>query len=63
MFKCMMIYRRSGDIIELQEGTISDTAEDACSPGKMNENYLPFTILLSKLGSHSPPRSLPTFEC
>jgi hypothetical protein len=42
------LYRRSEDIIEIQEGTVTDSAIDACSPANMNSVHLPYTILLSK---------------
>ena len=47
-YKCVVFYRRSGDIIEIQEGLPTDIEADACSPGYMNQEQLPFTSLLSK---------------
>ena len=44
----MVFYRRSGDIIEIQEGLPTDIEAEACSPGYMNQDQLPFTSLLSK---------------
>ena len=53
----MVFYRRSGDIIEIQEGLPTDVEAEACSPGFMNQDQLPFTSLLSKyeyfLGQHN----------
>ena len=42
----MVFHRRSGDIIEIQEGLPTDIEADACSPGYMNQEQLPFTSLL-----------------
>ena len=56
-YKCVVFYRRSGDIIEIQEGLPTDVEAEACSPGFMNQDQLPFTSLLSKyeyfLGQHN----------
>ena len=46
-YKCVVFYRRSGDIIEIQEGLPTDIEAEACSPGYMNQDQLPFTSLLS----------------
>ena len=43
----MVFHRRSGDIIEIQEGLPTDIEADACSPVYMNQEQLPFTSLLS----------------
>ena len=43
----MVFHRRSGDIIEIQEGLPTDIEADACSPGYINLEQLPFTSLLS----------------
>ena len=45
-YKCVVFHRRSGDIIEIQEGLPTDIEADACSPGYMNQEQLPFTSLL-----------------
>lgn len=47
MFKCLSIYKRTDDIVEIQEGRPTQYESDACSPYNMDETVLPFTTLLS----------------
>lgn len=47
-FKCLTIYRRHENIIEIQEGTLADDERSACMRLFMNEKYMTFTTLISK---------------
>lgn len=53
-YKCVVFYRRSGDIIEIQEGLPTDVEAEACSPGFMNQDQLPFTSLLRASMEYRP---------
>ena len=48
MFKCLSLYKRSDNILELQEGRITQYEDEVCSAFNMDEERLPFTTLLSK---------------
>ena len=51
MYKCMSIYKRSEDILEIQEGRLQQKispTDDVCSAFNMDEDRMPFTTLLSK---------------
>lgn len=48
MFKCMSMYKRSENILEIQEGRLTRTQSEACSYHNMNEEMLSFTMLIRR---------------
>ena len=45
----MAIYKRSEDIIEIQEGKLATEERSACMLHFMNEQFMSFTMILSKI--------------
>ncbi len=62
-YKCLSLYRRSTDILEIQEGQPTDHPGDACTTLNMVENRLHFTTLLRKQDCIWPPRTATFFFC
>ena len=58
MFKCMSIYKRSDDVLEVQEGRLQhklSQTDDVCSAFNMDEERMPFTTLLSEYNKDQLP--------
>lgn len=49
---CTVFYRRNGHIIEMQQGSRTFRAADACSPEQFNASTAPHTTLTSNAPSH-----------
>ena len=47
-YKCINMFGRTEDIIEIQEGNLVDNMDSACSVENMDDDNLPFTTLISK---------------
>ncbi len=47
-FKCVNMFGRTEDIIEIQEGSLVDSLDQACDTEFMNDDNIPFTTLISK---------------
>lgn len=54
MFKCMSMYKRSENILEIQEGRLTRTQSEACSYHNMNEEMLSFTMLIRTESENVP---------
>ena len=46
-YKCINMFGRTEDIIEIQEGNLVDDMDYACSIENMDDDNLPFTTLIS----------------
>lgn len=53
-FKCMTIYRRNEDIIEIQEGKLANDERSACMLHFMNEMFMSYTMLLKAELEYKP---------
>ncbi|XP_059099729.1 uncharacterized protein LOC131893644 [Tigriopus californicus] len=54
MFKCMSLYKRSENILEIQEGRLTRTLPEACTYHNMNEEMLSFTMLIRTEAENVP---------